>query len=91
MSRENPHWGTPRSHRELLRLGLGVSEASVSKYLTRHRNNHGACLASIDFFTVPTASFAILIVFILSRHERRRIAHVGVTAHLTAPWASRKS
>ena len=67
MSRENPLRGRPRIHGELLELGLELSKASVSKYPTRHRTNHVAFLASIDFFTVPTASFAIVLVFIVSR------------------------
>src|SRR5205085_6405700 len=37
MSRENPGWGAPRIHGELLKLGLDVGETSVSKYLVRHR------------------------------------------------------
>ena len=37
MSVANPLWGAPRIHGELLKLGLNVSEATVSKYMTRHR------------------------------------------------------
>jgi putative transposase len=37
MSRENPLWGAPRIHGELLKLGLDVGETSVSKYMTRRR------------------------------------------------------
>jgi len=32
MSRENPLWGVPRIHGELLKLGIDVGETSVSKY-----------------------------------------------------------
>ncbi len=95
MSRENPLWGAPRIHGELLKLGFEVSEAAVSKYLTRHPKppsqawrtfleNHVGCMTSIDFFVVPTAPFTLLFVFIVLRHERRRIVHFGVTAHPTA-------
>ena len=70
MSRENPLWGAPRIHGELLMLGIEISQASVSKYLTRHSNppsqgwrtflrNHVGCLASVDFFVVPTATFRL--------------------------------
>jgi putative transposase len=38
MSRDNRLWGAPRIHGELLKLGIAVSEASVSKYMVRHRN-----------------------------------------------------
>jgi putative transposase len=32
VSRENPLWGAPRIHGELLKLGIDVGETSVSKY-----------------------------------------------------------
>ncbi len=35
----------------------------------------------IDFFTVPTATFRILYVFLVLRHERRQIVHFKVTEH----------
>jgi putative transposase len=35
MSRANPLWGAPRIHGELLKLGLTVSQATVSKYMLR--------------------------------------------------------
>ena len=38
MRRENPTWGAPRIHGELLKLGIDISETSVSKYLVRRRN-----------------------------------------------------
>ena len=101
MSRENPLWGAPRIHGELLKLGIEVSQSIVSKYMVRHPKppsqswraflrNHVSCLASVDFFTVPTATFAILFVFIVLRHDRRRILHVGVTAHPSAPWVAQQ-
>ena len=37
MSRENPGWGAPRIHGELLKIGINVGETSVSKYLVRSR------------------------------------------------------
>jgi hypothetical protein len=86
MSRENPLWGAPRVHGELMKLGIKVSEATVSKYMTRPRKppsrtwrtflrNHANGLASIDFFGPPTATFRLLFVFIALHHERRRIVH----------------
>jgi putative transposase len=35
MSRENPLWGVPRIHGELLKLGIDIGETSVGKYLVR--------------------------------------------------------
>jgi len=37
LSRENPLWGAPRIHGELLKLGIDVGETSVGKYLGRQR------------------------------------------------------
>ena len=38
MSRDNPLWGAPRIHGELLKLGIDIGETSVGKYLVRRRN-----------------------------------------------------
>jgi hypothetical protein len=68
MSRENPLWGAPRIHGELLKLDIDVGETSVSKYMIRHRHppsqtwrtfldNHVKSMVSIDFFTVPRFDF----------------------------------
>jgi ABC-type multidrug transport system fused ATPase/permease subunit len=37
MSRENPLWGAPRIHGELLKLGIDIGETSAGKYLVRSR------------------------------------------------------
>jgi hypothetical protein len=37
MCRENPGWGAPRIHGELLKLGFHIGESSVSKYMVRSR------------------------------------------------------
>ena len=97
MCRENPIWGAPRIHGELLKLGIDISETSVSKYMVRRRKppsqnwrtfleNHAKQLVSIDFFTVPTMRFQVLYVFLVLAHDRRRILHFNVTAHPTAEW-----
>src|SRR6266478_5547028 len=76
MSRANPLWGTPRIHGELLKLGLTVSQARVSKYMVRPRRppsqawrtflkNHAPDLIALDFFTVPTATFRVLFVLVI--------------------------
>ena len=101
MCRENPLWGAPRIHGELMKLGIEASEATVSRYMVRHRkppsqtwrtflDNHVGCLVSTDFFVVPTATFAVLFVFIVLRHERRRIEHFGVTALPTTAWVAQQ-
>jgi transposase InsO family protein len=99
MSRENPLWGAPRIHGELLKLGIDIGETSVSKYLVRRRkppsqtwrtflDNHVKSMVSVDFFTVPTIRFQILYVFLVLAHDRRRILHCAVTAHPTAEWTA---
>ena len=37
MSTANPLWGAPRIHGELLKLGIQISQATVAKYMVRHR------------------------------------------------------
>ena len=101
MSRENPLWGAPRIHGELLKLGINIGETSVSKYLVRQRKppsqswkaflqNHLTTLVSVDFFTVPTLRFQILYVLLVLAHDRRRIVHFAVTAHPTAAWTAQQ-
>jgi putative transposase len=101
MCRENPSWGAPRVHGELLKLGINIGETSVSKYIVRGRKppsqtwrtfleNHVEQLVSIDCFTVPTLRFQILYVFLVLAHDRRRILHCNVTAHPTAEWTGQQ-
>jgi putative transposase len=101
MSRANPLWGAPRIHGELLKLGLTVSQAAVSKYMLRPRRppsqawraflkNHAPDLMALDFFTVPTATFRVLFVLVLLSHGRRRLVHFNVTEHPTAEWTARQ-
>jgi len=97
MSQANPLWGAPRIHGELLKLGIKVAESTVGKYLQQHRkppsqtwrtflSNHLTQMASMDFFTVPTATFRVLFVFVVLWHARRRIVHLAVTEHPTQEW-----
>jgi len=101
MSRNNPRWGAPRIHGELLKLGIEITEPTVAKYIVRHRkppsqtwrtflDNHLRSLVSVDFFTVPTVRFQVLYVFLVLAHDRRRILHFGVTAHPTAEWTAQQ-
>jgi transposase InsO family protein len=97
MSQANPLWGAPRIHGELRKLGIAVAQSTVARYLPRPRmppsqtwrtflTNHLAQTAAIDFFTVPTATFRILFVFVVLSHHRRRVLHFGVTEHPTQEW-----
>src|SRR5256712_6107321 len=101
MSYANPLWGAPRIHGELLKLGLTVSQATVSKYMIRPRRppsqawrtflkNHATDLIALDLFTVPTATFRVLFVLVILTHSRRRLVHFNVTEHPTAEWTARQ-
>jgi len=101
MARENPTWGAPRIHGELLMLGFNVSEATVSRYMPHRRKppsqtwrsflrNHAKDLVSVDFFVVPTATFRILYVFLVLEHDRRRIVHFNVTEGPSARWTGQQ-
>ena len=97
MSQANPLWGAPRIHGELLKLGIKMAPSTVAKYLRRPWKppsqtwraflvNHAEQMASIDFFTVPTATFRVLFVFVVLSHARRRVLHFQVTEHPTQEW-----
>jgi len=101
MARECPTWGAPRIHGERPKLGFEVSEATVSRYMPRRSmppsqswrtflKNHVQDLVSIDFFVVPTATFRLLYVLVVLEHTRRRVVHLGVTAHPSARWTAQQ-
>ena len=86
-------------HGELAKLGISISQAAVSKYMIRHRrppsqtwrrllDNHVKDLVSVDLFTVPTATFRVVFVFVVLCHDRRRIVHFNVTDHPSAEWSA---
>jgi len=97
MNRENPLWGAPRIHGELLMLGIEVAESTVGRYMVRRRRppsqgwktflrNHAAEIASIDLFVVRTISFKLLYGLVILRHARRRLVSISVTNNPTADW-----
>ena len=99
MASENPTWGAPRIHGELLKLGVDISERTVSRHIRRlsppdqarklwatFLRNHREVIAAMDFFTVPTLTFRVLYCFFIIEHGRRKILHFNVTEHPTAPW-----
>jgi len=96
---ENPTWGAPRIHGELLKLGFQLSETTVSRWLRRiprtpdpakrwltFLRNHREAIAAMDFFTVPTLTFGILYCFFVIGHDRRKILRFNVTRNPSAPW-----
>jgi hypothetical protein len=86
---ENPGWGAPRIHGELLKLGVAVAQSTVAKYMP-HRNkppsqtwrtflqNHMNCAAGIDFFAGREAAYGVLFGGI--REALRRIGEGHVPA-----------
>jgi putative transposase len=99
MCLSNPTWGAPRVHGKLLKLGINISQSTVSKYIVRRRKppsqtrrtfleNHLRQLVSVGFFVVPTVGFKLLSVFLVFAHERRRVLHFNVAEHPTAEWTA---
>src|SRR5467141_635591 len=96
---ENPTWGAPRIHGELLMLGFDVSERTISRWMKRaprdpepakrwltFLSNHREAIAAMDFFTVPTLTFGVLYCFFVIGHDRRKILHFNVTRNPHALW-----
>ena len=101
MSLENPLWGAPRIHGELLKLGFEVAQSSVAKYMVKRRGppsqgwrtflrNHAPDIAAMDLFVVPTISFALLYALVIVRLDRRDLVWTNVTANPTAEWIARQ-
>ena len=101
MSVENPLWGSPRIHGELLKLGVAVAQSSVAKYMVRRRgppsqgwrtflHNHAPDIAAMDLFVVPTIGFDLLYAFIIVRLDRRVLVWINVTTNPTAEWIARQ-
>src|ERR1700757_71413 len=101
MSVENPLWGAPHIHGELLKLGIEVAQSSVAKYMVKRRGppsqgwrtflcNHAPDIAAMDLFVVPAIGFDLLYAFVIVRLDRRDLVWINVTAHPTAEWVARQ-
>ena len=96
----NPTWGSKRIQAELAKLGIAISDSTLRKYRPRgHRSNqrwttflhnHAKDLIAVDFFTVPTATFRVLYVFLVLAHERRKVLHFNVTDCPSAAWTAQQ-
>ena len=97
----NPLWRAPRIHGELGKLGIEVSERTVSRVLRTVKRppsqtwkaflrNHIGEIVAIDFFTVPTIRLRVLFVFVVLEHQRRRVPYFGVTEHPSAEWTGQQ-
>jgi hypothetical protein len=101
MSKDNPLWGAPRIHGELLKLGFEVAESTVSKYMIKYRRppsqtwrtflrNHADAIAAVDLCLVPTVTFEYLFAFLVVSHGRRQLLWFAVTKHPTAEWLAQQ-
>jgi len=101
MSIDNPLWGAPRIHGELLKLGFEVAQSSVAKYMIKRHGppsqgwrtflrNHAPDIAAMDLFVVPTIGFNLLYGFVIVRLDRRDLVWTNVTTNPTAEWIARQ-
>jgi transposase InsO family protein len=101
MSADNPLWGAPRIHGELLKLGFEVAQSSVAKYMVKRcgpppqgwrtfLRNHAPDIAAMDLFVVPTIGFDRLYALVIVRLVRRDLVWINVTSHPTADWIARQ-
>jgi transposase InsO family protein len=101
MSTENPLWGAPRIHGELLKLGFSVAQSTVAKYMVKRRGppsqgwktflrNHAPDIAAMDMFLLPTIGFKLLYGFVIVRIDRRDLVWINVTTNPTAEWIARQ-
>src|SRR4030095_8797118 len=100
MSKENPQWGAPRIHGELLMLGFEVAQSTVSKYMVQGGSpsqswktffgNHAQAIAAIDLCVVPTLTFERLFAFLVLGHGRRQLLWFAVTRNPTAEWLAQQ-
>src|SRR6195256_898301 len=92
MSVDNPLWGAPRIHGELLKLGFEVAQSSVAKYMVKRcgppstgwrtfLHKHAPDIAAMDLFVAPTIGFDLLYVLVIVRLERRKLVWINVTPH----------
>jgi len=101
MSIENPLWGAPRIHGELLKLGFEVAQSSVAKYMVKRRGppsqgwrtflrNHAPDIAAMDLFVAPTIGFDLLYALVIVRLDRRDLVWINITTNPTAEWIARQ-
>ncbi len=76
MAEMNVGWGAPRIHGELLKLGIAISEITVSRYMPKRNpalgsrqrwmtflHNHLHETLAVDFAVMPAATFGIIYIF----------------------------
>jgi transposase InsO family protein len=97
ISADNPLWGAPRIHGELLKLGFRVAQSTVSKYMLPRRGrpgqswntfvrNHTADIVAVDLFAVATIGFERLYAFVILAHGARKLLHIEIARRPSAIW-----
>ena len=88
IANDNPMWGVPRIHGELLKLGYDISQATVWRYVPKKEGgtngqrwktflkNHASEIISIDYFSFPRLilRFFMFLFFFLMREEKSFIS-----------------
>src|SRR5688572_2272507 len=80
---------------------VSVSQSTVATFMRRHPRppsqtwrpflaTHASQIMAADLFVVPTVTFRVLFVLVVLTHDRRRIAHIAVTAHPTTAWTAQQ-
>ena len=101
ISIDNPLWGAPRIHGELLKLGFEVAQSTVAKYMVKRRGppsqgwrtflrNHAPDVAAMDLFVVPTIGFSLLYALVIVRLGRRELVWINTTLNPSAEWIARQ-
>ena len=97
----NPMWGKPRIQAELRKIGIEVSDSTVSRYRPPRGSppshswrafldNHLADIVAMDFFVVPTVTFRVFYVLLVMSHDRRRILHFNLMTSPSARWTAQQ-
>ena len=100
LSTENPLWGAGRIHDTLILMGFDAPcEDTIRKYMVKPKlpkggttswltflHNHVDVSWAMDFFTVATAGFKFLYVFVVMHHRRRRVIHLATSYNPSMEW-----
>ena len=81
---------------------MNVSDSTIRRYRpkrllrpggqrwTSFLRSHAPQIIAIDFFTVPTATFRVLFVFVVLALERRKVIHFATTETPSALWTGQQ-
>ena len=94
MSVENPLWGAPRIHGELLKFGLDVAQSSVAKYMVKRPGPPSQGWRTFLAITrgycrdgpVRCSVCDLLYAFVIVRLDRSELIWINATANPTAEW-----